>query len=99
VSSFVETKKNIPQGRPRPPEVFAPNDLQGQSPQFSAHVYCGQMAGWLKMPLGMEVGLGPGHNVPDEDPVRPKGAQPHNFRPISDMAKWLDGSRCHVVGR
>jgi len=28
------------------------------SPQFSAHVYCGQMAGWIKMPLGMEVGLG-----------------------------------------
>ena len=28
-------------------------------PQFSAHVCCGQTAGWIKMPLGMEVGLGP----------------------------------------
>jgi len=25
------------------------------SPHISAHVYCGQMAGWIKMPLGMEV--------------------------------------------
>jgi len=23
---------------------------------FSAHVYCGQTAGWIKMALGMEVG-------------------------------------------
>jgi len=26
-------------------------------PQFSANVRCGQTAGWIKMPLGMEVGL------------------------------------------
>ena len=30
------------------------------SPQFSANVRCGPTAGWTKMPLGMEVGLGPG---------------------------------------
>ena len=24
---------------------------------------------------------------------------PYNFRPIYVVAKWLDGSRCHVVGR
>ena len=28
-------------------------------PQFSANVYCGQTAGWIKMPLGTEVNLGP----------------------------------------
>jgi len=28
-------------------------------PHFSAHVCCGQMVGWIKMPLGMEVGLSP----------------------------------------
>ena len=32
----------------------------GGAPQFSAHVYCGQTAGCIKMPLGMEVGLSPG---------------------------------------
>jgi len=26
-------------------------------------MYCGQTAGWMKMPLGMEVGLGPSHMV------------------------------------
>ena len=31
------------------------------APQFSAHVYCGQTAGWIEMALGMEVGLGPRH--------------------------------------
>ena len=29
------------------------------SPQFWAHVYSGQMAGWIKMPLGTDIGLGP----------------------------------------
>jgi len=29
--------------------------------------YCGQTVGWIKMPLGMEVGLGPGHIVLDGD--------------------------------
>jgi len=29
------------------------------SPHFSAHAYCGQMAGWIRIPLGTEVGLGP----------------------------------------
>jgi len=33
--------------------------------QFSAHLYCGQTATWIKMPLGKEVGLGPGHIVLD----------------------------------
>jgi len=43
--------------------------LKGHSPQFSAHVRCGQTAGWTKMPLGMELGLGPGDFVLDGDPL------------------------------
>jgi len=34
-------------------------------------VYCGQTVGWIRMPLGMEVGLGPGHVVLDGDPAPP----------------------------
>ena len=70
-------------------------------PQFSAHVYCGQTAGWIKMALGMEVGLGPGHIVLDGDPDAPplKGHSLPNFRPKSVVAKWLDGLRCHLVWR
>jgi len=40
-------------------------------------VYCGQTVEWIKMKLGMQVGLDPGHIVLDGDPVpHPKGAQP-----------------------
>ena len=38
-------------------------------PIFSAHVYCGQPAGWIKMTLGMEVGLSSGNFVLDGDPA------------------------------
>ena len=115
-------------------------------------VYCGQTVGWIKMKLGMQVGLGPGHIVLDGDPaapppkwggapkisarlLRPNGwmdqdgtwhgrrPQPRrvldgdpapfpppqkggggtarlpNFRPMSVVAKWLDGLRCHLVWR
>jgi len=53
--------------------------LKGHSPQFSANVLCGQTAGWIKMPLGMEVGLGPDDFVLNADPVcsRKKGTAPH----------------------
>ena len=51
-------------------------------------VYCGQTAGWIKMPLGTEVNLSPGHTVLDGDPAPSKGAQqPPSFRPLSIMAK------------
>ena len=43
------------------------------------NVYCGQTAGWIKMPLGTEVGLGPGDIVLDGDPAPPNGAQPPIF--------------------
>ena len=35
-------------------------------------VYCDQTVGWIKMPLGMEVGLEPGHIVLDGDPAPPR---------------------------
>jgi len=40
-----------------------------QPPPFSAHVCCGQTAGWIKMPLGTKIGLGPGHIVLHGDPA------------------------------
>jgi len=39
---------------------------KGTTPtQILVHVYCGQTTGWIKMPLGMEVNLGPGDVVLD----------------------------------
>jgi len=63
-------------GRPRPwshcvrwrPSSPPP---KGGKPQFLAHICCGQMAAGIKMPLGMEVGLGPGDFVLDGDPAPP----------------------------
>ena len=72
----------------------------GRTPKFSAHVYCGQTVGWIKMVLSNEVGLSPGDFVLDGDPApSPKrGRSPlPNFRPISIVAKRLDASRCHLV--
>ena len=40
--------------------------LSGLSVTF---VYCGQTVGWIKMPLGAELGFGPGDIVLDGDPV------------------------------
>ena len=41
------------------------------------------MAGWIKMPFGREVGLGPGDTVLDGDPSPSKGgAQAPTFRPM-----------------
>jgi len=30
----------------------APLPQRGTAPQFSAHIYCGQIAAWIEMPLG-----------------------------------------------
>ena len=50
----------------------APPPLKGHSPQFSANVRCVQTDGSTKMPLGMEVDLGPVDFVFDGDPATPR---------------------------
>ena len=52
----------------------------GGAPQFTAHVYCGQTAGWIKMAIGVEVGLGPVHILLDGDaaPLPKKGGRAHS---------------------
>jgi len=52
------------------------------------------------MPLGKEVGLGPGDIVLDGIQLPPqKGSAAPNFRPISVVAKLLDGLRSYLVRR
>jgi len=96
--SIVAKRRNTTWYRSRP--RFRPHCIRrgpssprkGHSnPLFSAHFYCGQTAACIKMPLGMGLGLGPGEFVLDGDPLPP------NFRPISVAAKWLHGSRCHLI--
>ena len=93
--------------RPRPvgPGDFvldrdpAPLPKKDAQPQFLAHVYCGQTAAWIKMVLGIVVGLGPGHIVLDGDPGPPKKRRPSpppQFSAMSTVAKRLDVSRCQL---
>jgi len=77
-----------------------PSPKGAQPSQFSANVRYGQTVGWTKMPLGTEVGLGPGDFVFGGDPATPrKNGTPTraNFWPMSIVAKQLDRSRCHFV--
>ena len=45
------------------------------------------------MPLGMELGVGSGDIVLDDDPAPPKGVQYPEFWPMFVVAERLDGSR------
>ena len=82
-------------GRPRPRRLCvrlerrSPSPKGSGAPKFSAHVYCGQTAEWMKLVLGMEVGLSPGDFVLDGDLG---SSTPHpKFRPMFIAAKRLDG--------
>ena len=58
--------------------------------QFLAHVCCGQMAGWMKTPLGTEVDLGPGHIVLDGVQAPAKGAQQPDSSSIGNVLTIKD---------
>ena len=57
-----------------------PAPLKGRGATFPQcwPIYCGNMAAWIKMPLGMEVGFGPGHIVLDADQPQ-RGTAPPQF--------------------
>ena len=62
---------------------------KGAQPQFLVHVCCGQTAGWIKMPLGTELGLGPGDFVLDGDSAPPveSGTVALHFRNLRSQEK------------
>ena len=76
-------------GVPAPPK-------RGTAPEFTTHVYCGQTAGWMKVPLGVEVDLGPGHIVLDGDTAPPskRGTAPPIFSALSIVATVANLSYC-----
>jgi len=53
---------------------------------LSAMSYCDQTVGGIKVKLGMELGIGPGHIVLDGEPVLPWRGTAANFRSISIAA-------------
>jgi len=58
------------------------------------------MVGWIKMKLGMHVGLGHGHVVLDGDPAPSKGTQPPFSVHICcrQMAGWIKAPLNREVG-
>jgi len=71
---WTDHDQTLQAGRPRsrPPHCIRwgrSSHQKGHSPQFSAYVYCGQTAGWIKMPLGTEVDLSLADFVLDGDPA------------------------------
>ena len=55
-------------------------------------VHCGQTVGWIKMKLGMQVGLGHEHTALDGDPAPPplKGHSPQFSAHILWPNGWMD---------
>jgi len=82
----------------------APPPLKGHSPSPNyrlMYVRCGQTARWTMVPLGMEVGLGPGDFFcvrwgPSYPQIKGTTTPP-NFWPMSIVAKRLDGRRHRLV--
>jgi len=89
--------------RPRPRRLCvrwahgdpAPSPKRRRSPQFSAHVYSGQTARWIKMAHGTEVGLSPGHIVLVGDPAPPSPQFSADVR-CDQMTGW---TKMHLVWR
>jgi len=89
------------EARPRPRRLCvrwgprSPPQKGAEPPKFSAHVYCGQTAGWMKLVLGMEVGLSPGDFVLDGDPALSpqKGAE----RPSQFSAHFYCGQTARCI--
>jgi len=65
-------------------------------------VYSGQTVGWIKTPLGTEVGLGSSHTVLDGYPAHPlqRGTAPPIFGPcLLWPNNWLDQDATWCGGR
>jgi len=70
-------------GEPAPPK--------GRSPQFLIHVRCSETAGWIKIPSGTEVGLGPG-DIVLWGPSSPSPKRGHSSRTqFSAHVLWTNG--------
>jgi len=75
----------------------------GTGPQFLVHICCGQMVGWIKIPLCREVDLDPSNIAFDVDPAPPppkKGTEPPIFGPCLLWSNgWMDQDVIWYGGR
>jgi len=65
-------------------QIQLPTERGTTASHFSAHVYCGQTAGWIRILLGTEVGLNSNDIVLDGDRPAPppwkEAKQPRGLR-------------------
>jgi len=82
------------EGRPWPMPHYArwgfnsPPQKGGRDPRFSAHFCCGQTAGCIRIPLGIEVSLSPGDFVLDGDLASPSQSSAHIY--FGETAAWTN---------
>jgi len=83
-------------GRPMPTRHFVRWGASSPSPKSAQHPIFEQCslwptAGWTKMPLGMEVGLGAGEFVFDGDPATPEKGHTHSHPIFGPCLLWPNG--------
>ena len=88
--------------------LSSPPQKGGGAPRapIFGHVYCGQTAAWIKIPLGTEVGLGPDDIVLDGDPAPPSPTRGQSPLPqcsahvyCGQTAGWIKVAHGMEVGR
>jgi len=66
---------------------------KGHSPPNFRPMSCGQTAGWIKVPLGMELSLGPDHMLDGDPATRPqkRGHSPQFLAHVycGQTAEWI----------
>jgi len=60
-------------------------------------MYCGQMVGWIKIPRGIEIGLGSCHIALDGDPASPSKTAQHPSPIFGPRLLWPNGWMYQVV--
>ena len=91
-NSWMDQDETWHAGRPHPGHIVLDWDQalpapKGHSPQFLADVCCGQMAGWIKM----QVGLGPVDFVLDGDPALPSPKRGQSLPIFGPCLLWPNG--------
>ena len=104
-NGWMDQDETLCAGRSWPwPHCVSWGPTKGAQPyQFSANICCGQMAGWIKMPLGLQVGLSSGDFVLDGDPALPsqKGGEVPKFSAhvyCGKTAGWINMALGMEVG-
>jgi len=71
--------------------------IENMLPHFSAHVYYGQTAGWIRIPLGTEVCLCLGDNVLDGDRPPPRKRAQRPPPPLFGLLLWLASPQARTL--